>query len=108
MKKITKILFMVLVLGFLAAGSIVPNQAMAVNDDLPQYSTEDGECNGDIIMEQNGDSNDGASGDPDSLGGGYGFMGECFGGALADLIEGGIITMEEYLCILMEQMIYFD
>ncbi len=106
MEKFTKILFMVFLLVFTAAGSVVPNQAMAIDDDVPQYTMENGDYCDDLIMEQNGDSNDGASGDPDNLGGGYGFMGDAFGGALSDLIEGGIITMDEYLCILMEQMIF--
>lgn len=106
MSKFTKILFTLFLLVFVAAGSVVPDQAMATYDGDLQLFPEDSEQCGDLIMEQNGGANDGASGDPDSLGGGYGFMGGTFGAYISDLIEAGIITIEDYVCILMEQWIF--
>lgn len=106
MKMFSNILFMVFLLVFLASGSMIPNQAMATNDDEMQMFPEDGEYFGDLIMEQNGDANGGGDGDPDSLGDGFGFMGDLFGGSIFQFIDGMELTFEEYLCILMEQMIF--
>jgi hypothetical protein len=106
MKKFTSILFMLSLLVLLAAGNMVPNQAFATNDDVPQMQSGEGGFCEDLIMEQCGGSNDGASGDPDAAGDGLGFMGDSFGGPLSDLLENGEITMEEFICILMEQFIF--
>jgi len=104
MKKFTNILFMLFLLVFVAAGSIVPNEAMATNDEEMQLMPGNGEPCDDLIMEQNGDGFDGSSGDPDSLGDGFGFIGDSFGNDLSGLVEGGIITVEEYIRMLIAQM----
>ena len=106
MKKFTGILFMLFLLVFLTAGNMFPNQAFAINDDAPQMAPGEGEFCEDVILEQCGGANDGASGDPDAAGDGLGFMGDSFGGPLSDLLENGELTMEEFICILMEQFIF--
>ncbi len=104
MKTLTKVLFMVFLLAFVAAGTMVPNEAKAANGEDIQFYPGYGDDGGDLVMEQNGDSNDGASGDPDSLGDGFGFIGESFGDSLSGLIEDGIISIEDYIFFLMKQM----
>ena len=106
MKKFTSILFMLFLLVFLTAGNMVPNQAFATNDDAPQMAPGEGAiCEG-VILEQCGGASDGTSGDPDAAGDGLGFVGDSFGGPLSDLLKNGEITIEEFICILMEQFIF--
>ncbi len=102
MKKITIVVSLIFFVGVLAFGFIEPNQAWATNDGLPEYSSpDDGESCDDFIFEQNDGSNDGADGDPDSAGDGFGFLG-------SDFFEGfdiGVITYEEFLELILVQLI---
>jgi len=105
MRKFTTVLFTVFLLAFVATGSVTPNQALATNEGGPEIMSEEGVIFDDLIMEQSGGTNDGASGDPDAAGDGFGFMGDTFSGSFSDLIDRGIITIQEYVCLLMEQLI---
>lgn len=105
MSKFYNILIMFLLLGFLASGNMVPNQAIAGNNDVPQMAPGEGEFCEDVVFEQCGGANDGVAGDPDAAGDGLGFWGESSGGILSDLLEKGEVTIEEYIRILMEQLI---
>ena len=102
MKKITTILSLVFLVGVLAFGFIVPNQAWATNDGLPEFiPPDDSESGDDFIYEQNDGSNDGTDGDPDSAGDGFGFMG-------SDIFDGfdiGDLTYEEILELYLAQLI---
>ncbi len=103
MNKFTVVL-MVLMLVFVAAGSMVPNQALATHDGDVLVLPDDGPFCDEPIMEQNGGANDGSSGDPDGAGDGFGFFDDSFLDPLFDSGDGGKITIEEWMCILMEQI----
>jgi len=102
MKKITTILSLIFLVGVLAIGFTVPNQAWAAINGLPDFvPPDDRESCDDLIFEQNDGSNDGTDGDPDSAGDGFGFMG-------SDFFEGsdiGEFTYEELLELYLVQLI---
>ncbi len=102
MRKITTILSLVFFVGVLAFGFIVPDQAWATNDGLPELiPPDDSEFCNDIIFEQNDGPNDGTDGDPDSAGDGFGFMGNDF----FDGFDIGEVTCEELLALYLAQLI---
>lgn len=104
MKKFETILCVVFLLGFLAAGTVLPNQALAVVVGDPLFVPEIDECDDDLVMEQNGNANDGTSGDPDSIGDGFSFWDGTLLGTADGFIDGLGVTLEEYFCYLMKQI----
>lgn len=106
MRKFTTVLFMVFLVVIVTADSMTPNQALATNDEVPVIIPEEGVIpEGNLIMEQNGSANDGASGDPDSLGDGFGFIGDLLSGPTDDLNDRYIFTIEEYISRLLKQQL---